>query len=91
MLNCNVLANDVEPSPRDRVNSLEVKMPSKRPEPNIPEDILEQPIMDNQRARSFTDSEGFYEEVSFYPLFSQLDTVKIANFEDNSINVLKEH
>lgn len=66
-------------------------MPSKRPEPNIPEDILEQPIMDNQRARSFTDSEGFYEEVSFYPLFSQLDTVKIANFEDNSINVLKEH
>ena len=66
-------------------------MPSKRPEPNIPEDILEQPIMDNQRARSFTDSEGFYEEVSFYPLFSQLGTVKIANFEDNSINVLKEH
>ena len=37
-------------------------MPAKRPEPNIPEDILEQPIED-QRARSFTDSEGFYEEV----------------------------
>ena len=46
------------------MNSLEVKIPPKRPEPNIPEDILEQPIMDDQRARSFTDSEGFYEEVS---------------------------
>ena len=54
--------DDIEPSPRDRINSLEVKLQSKQPEPNIPENISEE-LVEDQRARSFTDSEGFYEEV----------------------------
>ncbi|XP_066910168.1 rab11 family-interacting protein 3-like isoform X2 [Clytia hemisphaerica] len=60
-------ANDVEPSPRDRVNSLEVKLPLKNkdpaaPVPEILEQIPEKPN-DEARGRSFTDSEGFFEEI----------------------------
>lgn len=62
--------DDVQPSPRDRVNSLEVKLPvHQRRMDNSVDTNHNQPLIDlseiseENRARSHTDSEGFFEEI----------------------------